>query len=43
MDSRSEDVDAVTEVAPEYFQSWFAGDGERMRAVLPGTAVAQAQ
>jgi Putative lumazine-binding len=34
MGSRSEDVDAVTEVATEYFQSWFAGDGERMRAVL---------
>jgi ketosteroid isomerase-like protein len=28
------DVDAVTEVATEYFQSWFAGDGERMRACL---------
>jgi hypothetical protein len=28
------DVDAVTHVATEYFQSWFAGDGERMRACL---------
>lgn len=28
------DVDAVTVVATEYFQSWFAGDGERMRACL---------
>ncbi|QBR93117.1 nuclear transport factor 2 family protein [Nocardioides euryhalodurans] len=34
MGSRSEDVDAVTEVATEYFQAWFAGDGDRMRAVL---------
>src|SRR3954468_12694830 len=30
----SSDVAAVTSVATEYFQSWFAGDGERMRAVL---------
>jgi hypothetical protein len=29
-----EDVDAVAAVATEYFQSWFAGDGERMRACL---------
>ena len=28
------DVEAVTQVATEYFQSWFAGDGERMRACL---------
>lgn len=28
------DVDAVTRVATEYFQAWFAGDGERMRACL---------
>jgi hypothetical protein len=28
------DVEAVTRVATEYFQSWFAGDGERMRACL---------
>ena len=28
------DVDAVTAVATEYFQSWFAGDGERIRACL---------
>jgi hypothetical protein len=28
------DIEAVTSVATEYFQSWFAGDGERMRAVL---------
>ena len=28
------DVEAVTRVATEYFQSWFAGDGERIRAVL---------
>jgi hypothetical protein len=35
----SPDVAAVTAVATEYFQSWFAGDGERMRAVLhPGLA-----
>jgi hypothetical protein len=30
----SSDVTAVTLVATEYFQAWFAGDGERMRAVL---------
>jgi Putative lumazine-binding len=29
-----DDVEAVTRVATEYFQSWFAGDGERMRACL---------
>ena len=28
------DVAAVSGVATEYFQSWFAGDGERMRACL---------
>jgi Putative lumazine-binding len=28
------DVAAVAEVATEYFQSWFAGDGGRMRACL---------
>ena len=28
------DVEAVTATATEYFQSWFAGDGERMRACL---------
>ena len=28
------DVEAVARVATEYFQSWFAGDGERMRACL---------
>jgi hypothetical protein len=28
------DVQAVAAVATEYFQSWFAGDGERMRACL---------
>ena len=35
-DARSEtpDIGAVAAVATEYFQSWFAGDGERMRAVL---------
>jgi hypothetical protein len=30
----SKDEAAVTAVATEYFQAWFAGDGERMRAVL---------
>jgi hypothetical protein len=30
----SDDVAAVTAVATEYFQSWFAGDAERMRACL---------
>ena len=30
----SRDEAAVTAVATEYFQAWFAGDGERMRAVL---------
>jgi Putative lumazine-binding len=30
----SADVEAVTATATEYFQSWFAGDGERMRACL---------
>jgi hypothetical protein len=35
-DARAErpEVAAVAAVATEYFQSWFAGDGERMRAVL---------
>jgi hypothetical protein len=28
------DVEAVTAVATEYFQSWFARDGERMRRCL---------
>jgi Putative lumazine-binding len=28
------DVEAVASVATEYFQSWFAGDGERIRACL---------
>jgi hypothetical protein len=28
------DAEAVARVATEYFQSWFAGDGERMRACL---------
>jgi hypothetical protein len=28
------DVDAVTRVATEYFQAWFAGDGEHVRACL---------
>jgi ketosteroid isomerase-like protein len=28
------DVDAVTRVATEYFQAWFTGDGDRMRACL---------
>jgi hypothetical protein len=28
------DAESVTAVATEYFQSWFAGDGERMRACL---------
>lgn len=28
------DVEAVARVATEYFQSWFAGDGERIRACL---------
>jgi hypothetical protein len=26
------DVEAVAATATEYFRSWFAGDGERMRA-----------
>jgi putative lumazine-binding protein len=29
-----DEVDAVAAVATEYFQAWFAGDGERMRACL---------
>ncbi len=28
------DVEAITRTATEYFQSWFAGDGERIRACL---------
>jgi hypothetical protein len=28
------DIEAITAVATEYFQSWFAGDGERMRRCL---------
>ena len=28
------DVEAIERVATEYFQSWFAGDVERMRACL---------
>jgi len=28
------DVEAVTRVATEYFESWFAGYGERIRACL---------
>ena len=34
MSDVSADVDAVAAVATEYFQSWFAGDGDRMRACL---------
>jgi Putative lumazine-binding len=30
----SADIEAITSVATEYFQSWFAGDGERMRPCL---------
>ena len=33
-DASSADVAAVASVATEYFQSWFAADGERMRACL---------
>ena len=32
--ARAADGEAVARVATEYFQSWFAGDGERMRACL---------
>jgi hypothetical protein len=32
--SETPDVAAVAAVATEYFQSWFAGDGDRMGAVL---------
>lgn len=28
------DVEAVTQAATEYYQAWFAGDGERIRACL---------
>jgi hypothetical protein len=28
------DVEAVTRVTTEYYQSWFAGDGERIRACV---------
>lgn len=31
---RSSDREAVAARATEYFQAWFAGDGERMRACL---------
>ncbi|HUK96463.1 MAG TPA: nuclear transport factor 2 family protein [Gaiellaceae bacterium] len=34
VEQSSADVEAVTRVATEYFQSWFAGDGDRMRACL---------
>lgn len=30
----SSDVDAITAVVTEYFQSWFLGDASRMRSVL---------
>jgi hypothetical protein len=33
-DQRTKDEAAVAEVATEYFQAWFAGDADRMRAVL---------
>jgi|SRR3954464_10329995 ketosteroid isomerase-like protein len=33
-DHRTKDEAAVAEVATEYFQAWFAGDADRMRAVL---------
>lgn len=33
-DAPEADVQAVTAVATEYFQAWFAGDGERIRATL---------
>jgi hypothetical protein len=33
-ETSSADVEAVSRVATEYFQSWFAGDGQRMRACL---------
>jgi hypothetical protein len=29
-----DEVDSVAAVSTEYFQAWFAGDGERMRACL---------
>jgi hypothetical protein len=32
--SETPDVSAVAAAATEYFQAWFAGDGDRMRAVL---------
>lgn len=32
--AEASDIVAVTAVATEYFQSWFVGDGDRMRAVL---------
>lgn len=34
LDQGTKDAEAVTAVATEYFQAWFAGDGERIRAVL---------
>ena len=33
-ETSSADIEAVSKVAEEYFQSWFAGDGERMRTCL---------
>ena len=30
----SADLQAIIQTATEYFQSWFAGDAERMRSVL---------
>jgi hypothetical protein len=32
--SASADIDGVTAVVTEYYQSWFAGDGERIRACI---------
>ena len=34
VDSVDRDRQAVVEVATQYFESWFAGDPQRMRAVL---------
>jgi hypothetical protein len=34
MDSLASDRQAITEVATQYFESWFDGDPDRMRAVL---------
>jgi hypothetical protein len=33
-EARDANVEAVAAVATEYFQAWFAGDGERIRACL---------